>query len=193
MKTHFSNWFQRKKRRALTQVEMMVSAAVLSMLCAAVVVGAIVIQRSFRATGNYVMKEAAQMRLLDYMSLDLRRALTVSTNNGEGSIELTMPDFYQSDGTRRLPFIQGGMAYYGNPASPVQVKYYRANGKLFRQEGGNITNIATDVEDFNVTFRDEGQVIEVSVSFVPTFRPSGGSREGTTTVSRTLLRNKRQS
>jgi hypothetical protein len=193
MKTRFFKSLPHSGRRALTQVEMMVSAAVLSMLCAAVVVGAIVIQRSFRATGNYVMKEAAQMRLLDYMALDLRRALTVNTDNGAQSIELTVPDFYNPDGTRREPQIQGGMAYYGNPAAPVQVRYYRANGKLFRQVGGAITNIATEVEDFNVTFRDEGQVIEVSVSFVPTFRPSGGSREGTTTVCRTLLRNKRQS
>lgn len=193
MKALFSNFLSRARRRALTQVEVMVSAAVLSLLCAAVVVGALVIQRSFRATGNYVMKEAAQMRLLDYMALDLRRALTVNTDDGSESIELTVPDFYQPDGTRRQPHIQGGMAYYGNPAAPVQVRYYRANGKLFRQVGSTITNIAAEVEDFNVTFRDEGQVIEVSVSFVPTFRPSGGSREGTTTVCRTLLRNKRQS
>jgi type II secretory pathway pseudopilin PulG len=191
MKSPFSNRWQ-KARRAITQVEMLVSAAVISILCAAIAVGAIMIQRNFRASGNYVAKEAAQMRLLDYLALDLRRALTVKTNNTTGTIELTMPDFYQSDGVPRMPTIKSGMAYYGNPSAPVQVKYYRSAGQLIREQNSQITNVATDVQDFDVTFRDEGQVIEVKVSFIPTFRPSGGSREGTTTVCRTLLRNKRQ-
>lgn len=193
MNSPFLKSLSRASRRAFTQVEMLVSLAVISMLCAAVIVGALVIQRSFRASTNYVAKEAAQMRLLDYLALDLRRALSVTTNNSTGSIELTMPDFYQSDGTPRMPTIQSGLAYYGDPSAPVKVKYYRSNGTLIRQQGSQVTNVATEVEDFNVSFRDEGQVIEVKVSFVPTFRRSGGAREGTTTVCRTLLRNKRQS
>lgn len=180
-------------RRALTQVEMLVTLAVVSILCAAIVVGTILIQRSFRASEKYVAKEASQMRLLDYLSLDLRRALTVHANNQSGTIELTMPDFYQSDGTPRMPTIKSGMAHYGNPSAPVRVRYYRSNGRLIREQNSEVTNVAGDVEDFNVSFRDEGQVIEVRVSFIPTFRPAGGSREGTTTVCRTLLRNKRQS
>jgi hypothetical protein len=184
---------RKRTRRALTQTEMVVSLAVISMLCAVMVVGVMFLQRNFKASGNYVAKESAQMRLLDYLALDLRRALTVNANNTNGSIQLTMPDFYQTDGTPRTPQIKAGLAYYGNPANPKRVSYFRRNNDLVRQEGTTETKVASDVQDFNVSFRDEGQVIEVRVSFIPTFSRAGGSREGTTTICRTLLRNKRQS
>lgn len=181
-------------RRGFTQVEMFVSLAVLGILSAAMAIGAITIQRSFQASQSYTQKEADQMRLLDYLAVDLRNALTVQTDNATGTIQLALPDYYQTDGTPREPHIVHGMAYYGDPSQPVQVSYSRQNGTLVRQEGSKTTAVAKDVQDFNVAFRDEGQVIEVSVSFVPTFQNSGGgNRPGTTTICRTLLRNKRQS
>src|SRR6185369_3911424 len=158
---------QQRARRAFTQAEMLVSLAVLALLSAAMAVGAITIQRSFQASQNYAQKEADQMRLLDYLALDLRGALTVHTDNATGTIQLTMPDYYQADGTPRDPHIVNGMAYYGDPTQPIHVTYSKQNGTLVRQEGTRITNVAKDVQDFNVAFQDEGQVVEVSVSFVP--------------------------
>lgn len=190
MKQHL---FPTRAARAFTQAEMLVSLAVLVILTAAVAIGAITIQRSFKASQAYAEKEADQMRLLDYLAMDLRGALTVATNNTTGTITMTVPDYYQTDGSPRDPHIVSGMAYYGDPSKPVQVSYYKQNGAIIRKEGTKITKVATDVQDFNVAFQDEGQVIQVSVSFIPTFRNGGGDRTGTTTVCRTLLRNKRQS
>ncbi len=184
----------RRGLRALTQAEMLVSLAVIAILAAGMAVGAITLQRSFQASQAYAQKEADQMRVLDYLARDLRGALTVQTNNTDGSIKLTLPDYYQTDGTPRDPHIVGNMAYYGDPAKPVQVTYAKQGGNLVRQEGTKVTNLAKDVQDFNVSFQDEGQVIQVSISFLPIFQRGGtGNRVGTTTVCRTLLRNKRQS
>ena len=57
--------------------------------------------------------------------------------------------------------------------------------------------LASDVEDFQLEYEDDGgQVVKVSVSFVPRFqlnaRDVGKLRLGTATHSVTLLRNKRQ-
>ena len=56
------------------------------------------------------------------------------------------------------------------------------------------TTIANEVEDFQIAVQDEGQVIEVNVSFIPTFQrnPNSTVRDGTKSYIRTLLRNKRQ-
>jgi type II secretory pathway pseudopilin PulG len=192
MKTIRHSRLGRHLQNAFTQAEMLVSLAVVTLLCAGLVTSVILLQRNFKASTAYVAKEASQMRLLDFLALDLRRALTVGVDNSTGSINLTLPDYYGSDGTPRIPQIANGLAYYGNPANPVSVRYYKANGGLYRQENNQVTTIATDIQDFNVAFRDEGQVIEVSVSFVPTFQKTGGNRAGTTTITRTLLRNKRR-
>src|SRR5690242_4789313 len=93
--------FHTRAIRAFTQAEMMVSLAVLGMLAAAVAVGAITLQRSFKASQAYPEKEADQMRLLDYLPMDLRGARTLSTNHTTPTITFTVPDYYQADGTAR--------------------------------------------------------------------------------------------
>jgi hypothetical protein len=170
----------------------MVGMALTSLLSGALITGAIFLQKSFVASRHHIIAQAQQMRLLDYMNLDLRRALTVSTVNGR--LTMTIPDYYDSSGKPRDPSIQNGMAVYGT--APRTVTYYKDGEKIYRSDGGPLLALASDVSDFQLAFQDLGQSIRVTVNFLPRYQFSTNNREkvraGTTTFTTTLLRNKRQ-
>ena len=127
--------------------------AISSLLCGGLMTASIALQKSFIASRHHILAQAGQMRLIDYMNLDLRRALTVSTNTGR--LTVTIPDYYDSFGAPRDPQIQGGLAVYG-PASKV-ITYYQTGNTIYRTEGATTMAVCTDVSDFQMTFLDLGQ------------------------------------
>jgi type II secretory pathway component PulJ len=181
--------------RAWTLTELMMAVTISSVLVAGLLVSAASIQRSFVASRHHVDSQAQQMRLMDYMNLDLRRALAVKTETERLIIQI--PDYYDSDDIDRKPRdpeIVRGQIRYGTTNRTVE--YYRSGSAIYRKEGSVQTELATDVTEFKLAFQDLGQSIMVSVSFLPKFQFGKASREGvrdgTATYSTTLLRNKRQ-
>lgn len=186
-------WPRRNSLAALSIPEMMVAAAVTSVLAAGLFVTAIVVQRNLRACENYATAQADQLRLLDYIALDLRRCLTVTT--GSNSLSLTIPDFYDANGNPRNPVIHNGGVDYGDPNSPVSISYYKQGNTIFRSENGAVTPIAESVDNFEIQFEDQNDVIKTSITFLPEFRQWGSPnsvRTSTATFASTLLRNTRQ-
>jgi hypothetical protein len=177
---------------AWTLTELMIGIAAASVLCGGMITGSIALLKSYAASKHHIVAQSEQMRLTDFMNLDLRRALTVSTAGGR--LTITIPDYYDSDHEPRTPTIRGSMAVYG--PTPKQIIYQKTGSTIYRQEGTTLTPLATDVSDFALTFLDLGQSIQVTVTFVPRFQFSSGrrdsSRDGTATFTTTLLRNKRQ-
>ena len=154
-------------------------------------VGAASIQRSFIASRHHVNAQAQQVRLIDYINLDLRRALSVTT--AAGRLVVKIPDFYDTSGEPRDPQIVRGLAVYGSQHKTIE--YFREGAAIYRKEGNEKKELATDVSDFQLSFQDLGQSIRVSVTFIPRFQLNGskeGNREATATHCTTLLRNKRQ-
>lgn len=191
--------------RAMTIPEVMVAAAILSMVMAALVVGVSTLQRTFRASQYHSKSQIEQARLLDYVARDLRRALTVSTDTFEGSsrIKITIPDYYDEKGTPddtlddtlNQPRIVGRTIEYGT--APIPVTFYKSGSTIFRSYKGRITPIVSDVSDFNMTFVDAGQqTVDVSVTFIPRYHFSGLSesdaRASTRATMNIFLRNKRR-
>lgn len=175
----------------------MMAMTISSVLIAGLLVAAYTLQRSFRASQHHITAQAQQMRLMDYMNLDLRRALKV-LKAGDERLELTIPDYYtvdeDGDAVPRDPEIKQGTAVYGT--TPLNVSYYREGGTVYREQGGVKQVLAEDVSDFRFDPDDHGQSISVSFTFLPRFQVSTtdaeNARFGTTTYTTTLLRNKRQ-
>jgi type II secretory pathway pseudopilin PulG len=178
---------------AFTLAELMVAMSITGLLCGALITGSISLQKSFAASRHHVLAQAEQMRLMDYMNLDLRRALSVSTTTDR--LTLTIPDFYDSSEQPRDPYIKDGRVIYG--PVPKTIVYYKEGGVIYRSEGASLLPLAKNVSDFQLTFLDLGQSIQVSVTFIPRFQFSTANRpnarEGTATFATTLLRNKRES
>src|SRR4029453_4024376 len=191
--------------RAMTLPEVMVASAILSLVMAALVVGVSTLQRTFRASQHHAKSQIEQARLLDYVSRDLRRALTVSVDTFEGSsrIKITIPDYYNemgtpddvSDDVPNHARIVGRTIEYGD--APVPVSYYKSGSTIFRNYRGRVTPIVTDVNDFDMSYSDAGkQTVQISVTFVPRYHFSGtnekDTRAATKATSTILLRNMRR-
>ena len=71
-------------------IELMVSLAVGSMILAAVASGTIAMQKLFVATDQYYMATSDQMRVLDFIALDMRRAVRGSVSNSAQTLTLTL-------------------------------------------------------------------------------------------------------
>lgn len=180
-----------------TLVELLTATALSSVLAAGLLITLMSVQRNYKACDHYAERQTEQLRIMDYMALDLRRALTVTVQNGE--LRMTIPDYYQVDGlgnqSPRNPTISQGQVDYGNAGTPVAISYRKQGASIIRTVDGVQAELASDVKDMSVAFQDLGQVIQVSVTFIPTFQLSGStavSEAATVATARVLLRNKRR-
>ncbi len=184
-----NNWL----RAGASLSELIVTMAVTSILAAALFTGAAYAHKSFKASEYYVSSQSQQLLLLDYMALDLRRALTVTTTST--TLSLTIPDYYDESGEPRVPRISLGTANYGDVNNPVPVRYYQQGDAIFREVDGVATAIASDVATVSFAVQDLGQVVQTSVTFLPRYRwssPASTGRVATSVSSSTLLRNTRR-
>lgn len=186
----------RRASLGFTLIETIIATAIGGVIIGAFLVSATTLQRAFSATQAYSAAKRDQMRLTDYLSLDLRRALTVEAPaTGSTILSVTIPDYYEQDGTPRTPAINRLVADYGNPSAPITVTYSKQGSSIHRREGNKpMTEIAANVQDFQITVEDLNKVIKTHISFVPKFQRMAGtaSRETTTLHSTIWLRNKRR-
>jgi Tfp pilus assembly protein PilW len=185
-------------RSGTAMPELLISTAITSVIIAGMMTATLALQKSASASYHHARSQLQQARLIDYIARDLRRALTVKVDTFQGAerLSLTIPDYYDSTGAARDPSIANGGIIYGSSGGSVPVSYYKSGGAVYRKVNDRPTTLATDVQQFNFDFTDDGQqAIGVSISFVPRYqfraRDTQSLREGTTTYATTLLRNKR--
>jgi hypothetical protein len=164
---------------AFTLVEMMISLAAATLILTAVIAAGVSLQKSFAAVAAYSTAESNQLRVLDYIAMDCRRAIAASATPAPHSgvtvseLSLTLPPYYSSaDNTAApaTPSISGGTLSYG--ASNVTIKYYQNGGNFTREVITSTTdttaNIATNVAAFSVN-TDLTKSVSCSIMFFPTF------------------------
>src|SRR5215472_4977060 len=101
----------RNNRYAFTLVELMVAVACGSLMLGAVLTAGVALQRSFAAVEGYSIAEGDQLRVLDYIAMDCRRALTASVANN--TLTLTVPVYYDSNSNPTTPSLTNGAVSYG--------------------------------------------------------------------------------
>ncbi len=145
---------------AYTLVELMMAMSITAVVVVAALGGVVSLQKSYSATEQYATGIADQERLLDYLALDLRRAMTISTGtapwtmdaDGQG-LQINVPDYYHfgdSDPQHQFPVVNdptydpsSGSAYYNSTGAvanvagvlPHQTIAYRfTNGSITRTD-----------------------------------------------------------
>ena len=133
-------------RAGFTLVEIMLAAAIGAVICAAGMAALVNLQKSYAATEQYATSLADQMRLVDYLSMDLRRATRVTPDADGNGVTLELPDFYffnSEDPQFAAPLPNTptvadnhSRARYGNASGPPRVSYHfnSANGTITREE-----------------------------------------------------------
>jgi type II secretory pathway component PulJ len=199
-------------RLAFTLAETMIALSVSSVLLGATLTSSTSLQKSFNAIDTYFGTHMQQIRIVDYLSRDVKRGLAVTTSADLQTVTITIPNYLIQAGD---PEAVANPALVGSPRTPTmtytpsgwQVNYgattstvvYSINGvSILRTENGAVTTIAsstdqlvpqtTDVELANTEYA------RTSITFQPIFTSGNAvaERTGTTVYSTAYLRNKRR-
>jgi hypothetical protein len=201
-----------KKHLAFTLPEISMALAAASVVLGATLTSSTSLQKSFKAIDAYFGTHMQQIRIVDYLSRDVKRGLIVTTSVDLQTVTVTVPNYIIQkgdpewqinnalEGTPRTPTMaytpSGWQVNYGNTTSTVV--YSISGTSILRTENGTVTTIAsstdqlvpqtTDVELANTEYA------KTSVTFQPIFTSGGtaASRSGTTVYSTAYLRNKRR-
>ncbi len=184
----------RRKTAGFALVEMLISTVIFSMVSLALFLGFVALERNFTAATDFATNHADEMRISDYMALDLRRAKVVEARRNDTSIYI--PDYYDAGGFPGTPTLDGaGGVYYGAPSSTIRIHYYLSGGTIYRHQAGRTpVALAVNVQDFVFDVTDAGKVVSTRITFNPTFtagRASGDVSAATAFYNTTLLRNMR--
>jgi prepilin-type N-terminal cleavage/methylation domain-containing protein len=201
-----------QRTAGFTLAEMLVAVSVSSIVLAAAVASGVSLQKTFSAVDDYFATHMQQVRIIDYLSRDVNRGLSVTTSVDLQTVTVSVPNYIIQAGD---PEAMGNSSLIGTPRSPTisyssgslrinygtstsTVVYSVNNSSIQRTENGSVTTIAsstdqlvpqtTDVELANTEYAN------TAVTFMPTFTMSGSpaARTGTSLYSIAYLRNKRR-
>jgi type II secretory pathway component PulJ len=174
--------------------EMMISTLIFSAISLGLIMGFTALERNYTASSDFALNHADQMRISDYLALDLRRALALQAARNDTTIFI--PSYYDAGGNPQTPALDGnGGVYYGAAGSSVTIRYYLSGGTMYRQQdSGRPIALAVNVQDFIFDITDQGKVVSTRITFNPTFTSGRASADATAATAFhnvTLLRNTR--
>src|SRR4051812_20794896 len=148
---------QSLKRLAFTLPELSMALAAASVLLGATLTSSTSLQKSFNAIDSYFGTHMQQIRIVDYLSRDVKRGLIVTTSVDLQTVTVTVPNYIIQAGdpeavinpaligTPRTPTMaytpSGWQVNYGNAASTVV--YSISGTQILRTENGAVTTIAS--------------------------------------------------
>jgi hypothetical protein len=192
--------------------ELVVACALGCILLAATAACSVSLQKSFNAIDSFFAAEIQQIRIVDYMTRDVKRGLSVVTSADLQHVTITVPKYLIQAGD---PEAAVNPALVGTPRTPtiamgpggLQVNYganvdtvvYTINGStVSRSENGVVTNIATSASQLLPATTDvqlaNTEYSKTAVTFLPIFSASNATtlRTATSVYSTAYLRNKRR-
>ena len=184
----------RKRNAGYAIAELVVSTSIFFSISLGLLMGFTSLERNYAATTDFSQNHADEMRISDYMALDLRRAISVQAARNDTTIHI--PAYYDQSGNPQTPTLDGqGGVVYGASGSSVTVHYYLMAGTIYRQQNNAAAiPLAVNVQDFVFDVSDAGKVVTTHITFNPTFNSKGASAAATAATAfynTTLLRNSR--
>jgi prepilin-type N-terminal cleavage/methylation domain-containing protein len=204
------------RRSGFTLTEMMVAMAASSVVLGTTLTSSTSLQKSFKAIDSYFATHMQQIRIVDYLSRDVKRGLVVTTSVDKQTVTIVVPNYTIEKGDPeyianpdtlgmvRQPTIvntpSGPQVNYGpTGGATTRTVVYALNGATIqRSENGVVTTIASSTDELVPSTVDvelaNTEYTKTSVSFRPmfTFGDSEAARTGTTVFSTAYLRNKRR-
>ncbi len=114
---------QTQKRAAFTLTEMMFALGIGVAILAAIITASIALQKSFNAVDNYFGTHLQQIRVIDYLNRDAKRAYVVTTSADLQTVTMTIPNYLSATGTPITPTVSyastGWQVDYGASTSTV--------------------------------------------------------------------------
>ncbi len=195
-----------------TLAEILTAMAIAVVIFAAILTATLAMQKSFNAVDHYFATHIQQVRIIDYLNRDVKRALICTTSANQQTVTLTIPKYIIQSGDAEAVINPSRVGAPRDPTistttSGVQVNYgtatstvvYSINGaSILRTEDGVVTTIASSTDQLIPTTTDVDLANTEKATMAVTFQPiftSGNvadERTGTTVFSLAYLRNKRR-
>jgi len=193
-----------------TLAEIMMAMAIAVVIFAAIITASIAMQKTFNAVDNYFATHIQQVRIIDYLNRDVKRALICTVSADQQTVTLTIPKYIIQSGDAEAiinPSLVGAMrsptlstttslVNYGTTTTTV---VYSINGaSILRTEDGAVTTIASSTDQLVPSSTDtqltNTEYSTMAVTFHPIFTSGNvaDERTGTTVFSLAYLRNKRR-
>jgi prepilin-type N-terminal cleavage/methylation domain-containing protein len=193
-----------------TLAEIMMAMAIAVVIFAAIITASVAMQKSFNAVDHYFTTHIQQVRIIDYLNRDVKRALSVTTSVNHQTVTLTIPKYIIQSGDAEAvsnPSLVGAMrsptlstttslVNYGTTTSTV---VYSINGaSILRTEDGVVTTVASSTDQLVPSTTDTDltntEYTTMAITFQPIFTSGNvaDERTGTTVFSLAYLRNKRR-
>src|SRR5205807_8826733 len=113
--------------------ELIVSTSIFCSISLGLLMGFTSLERNYAATSDFSLNHADEMRISDYMAMDLRRAISVQAARNDTTIYI--PAYYDQTGSPQTPALDGqGGVFYGANGSSVRIHYYLLAGTIYRQQ-----------------------------------------------------------
>jgi len=81
-----------------TLAEMLTAVAIASMMLTATIIGSVSLQKTFNAADNYFAAQMPQVRIIDYLSRDVKRSYIVGTSPDRQTVTCTLPNYLVQPG-----------------------------------------------------------------------------------------------
>lgn len=166
-----------------TFVELVVASSISTVIMAGLLTGAIALQRGYSSARYRLECQEDQLRVMDTITRDLHRAVSVTISNQNRRLTLSVPDQVDTaNSILRTPGIVNGEVRYGS--TPMTVAYYVSGTAFIRQEGTVETTLCLNpsgLESFLV-YQDDADMkpasLRMAISFVPTLSRRGPAAAG---------------
>jgi Tfp pilus assembly protein PilW len=203
-----------KHESGYTLVEMMMALGIGVTMFGAILTASVALQKTFNAVDHFFSTHMQQIRVIDYLNRDAKRAYIVTTSPDLKTVTMTIPKYIiqatdsEAGGNPSSPLIgamrtptisytsSGSQVNYGTSTSTVV--YSIIGNTIQRTEDGVVTIIASSTDQLLDQTTDSElantEYINASVTFMPLFTSSNMSAErtGTTVYSLSYMRNKRR-
>jgi prepilin-type N-terminal cleavage/methylation domain-containing protein len=84
---------QINNKQGFTLAELMIALAISSVTLAATLIASISLQKSFNAVDNYFATQNQQIRIIEYLSRDVRRSYIVTSASSPQTVTCTIPNY----------------------------------------------------------------------------------------------------
>ncbi len=180
-------------------MELLISLGITGVMFMVIVTAWVGSVRSLAIADDYSDQSNQELRAMDYIIRDLRRATTVTIPSGGNSLILTIPDYYsaydsQGNPTSNpvTPTIVAGAPVYGSAAAPLAVSYAVSSNRLIRTQTIPATGavsqlvVCSKVNGFTLAFVPLSTTVTFSITFDPKYQGTGLGLKTATKLSGTV-------
>ena len=125
-------------RQGFTLMEMLLALSVGSLMLAAIVAASVCLQKSFVAIDDFFTSHLQQVRMIDYLSRDVKRAYIVISSTNPQTVTCILPNYLTDNGSNQPTRAKPTLSLVGNKI----VANYQAttvNNVTLTQNSANVT------------------------------------------------------